>query len=66
LIHADCLEYLIGYQGGGGLKAALGAFSRDTVYLPVEDRGCVMDADTPDDYKRLLDYQKAEEGQSDD
>jgi CTP:molybdopterin cytidylyltransferase MocA len=61
LIRADCLDYLIGYRGEGGLKAALGAFAGDTVYLPVEDRGCVLDADTPDDYKRLLDYQKTKE-----
>jgi CTP:molybdopterin cytidylyltransferase MocA len=61
LIHADCLDYLIGYRGEGGLKAALGAFAGGTVYLPVEDRGCVLDADTPDDYKRLLAYQKAGE-----
>jgi CTP:molybdopterin cytidylyltransferase MocA len=63
LIHADCLDSLIGYQGEGGLKAALDAFSGGTVCLPVEDRGCVLDADTPEDYKRLLDYQKAEEPQ---
>jgi CTP:molybdopterin cytidylyltransferase MocA len=63
LIHADCLDYLIGYRGEGGLKAALGAFSGGTVYLPVEDRGCVLDADTPEDYRRLLDYQKTEERQ---
>jgi CTP:molybdopterin cytidylyltransferase MocA len=56
LIHADCLDYLVGYRGEGGLKAALGAFKQSTVYLPVEDRGCVLDADTPEDYQRLLDY----------
>jgi CTP:molybdopterin cytidylyltransferase MocA len=56
LLHADCLDYLAGYRGEGGLKAALGAFKQSTVYLPVEDRGCVMDADTPEDYQRLLDY----------
>jgi CTP:molybdopterin cytidylyltransferase MocA len=61
LIHADCLDYLIGRRGGGGLKAALGAFADGTVCLPVEDRGCVLDADTPEDYKRLLDYHRAKE-----
>jgi CTP:molybdopterin cytidylyltransferase MocA len=63
LIHADCLEYLVGHHGEGGLQAALGAFSGGTVRLPVEDRGCVLDADTPDDYRRLLDYQGNEEGE---
>jgi CTP:molybdopterin cytidylyltransferase MocA len=62
LIHADCLERLIAYRGEGGLRAALGAFSSGTVYFPVEDRGCVLDADTPEDYKRLLDYHKAQGG----
>jgi CTP:molybdopterin cytidylyltransferase MocA len=66
LIHRDCLESLIGRRGGGGLKAALDAFSRGTVRLPVEDRGCVLDADTPEDYKRLLDYHSDEERQSHD
>jgi CTP:molybdopterin cytidylyltransferase MocA len=59
LIHIDCLDYLVGYRGEGGLKAALGSFSSGTVYLPVEDRGCVLDADTPEDYRRLRDYHKA-------
>jgi CTP:molybdopterin cytidylyltransferase MocA len=63
LIHAGCLDSLIGHQGEGGLKAALDAFSGGTVCLPVEDRGCVLDADSPEDYKRLLDYHKAEEPQ---
>jgi CTP:molybdopterin cytidylyltransferase MocA len=56
LIHPDCLDYLAGHRGEGGLKAALGAFKQSTVYLPVEDRGCVLDADTPEDYQRLLEY----------
>jgi CTP:molybdopterin cytidylyltransferase MocA len=56
LVHADCLERLLAHDGEGGLKAALGAFSRDTVYLPVDDRGCVLDADTPADYRSLLSY----------
>jgi CTP:molybdopterin cytidylyltransferase MocA len=63
LIHADCLDYLTGYRGEGGLRAALGAFSSGTVYLPVDDRGCVLDADTPEDYRRLLDYQRTGERQ---
>jgi CTP:molybdopterin cytidylyltransferase MocA len=58
LIHADCLDYLVKYGGPGGLKAALDAFLPGTVYLDVEDRGCVLDADTPGDYQRLLDYHK--------
>jgi CTP:molybdopterin cytidylyltransferase MocA len=57
LIHADCLDRIIGYQGEGGLKAALEAFSQVTVRLPVNDQGCILDADTPEDYKRLLNYQ---------
>jgi CTP:molybdopterin cytidylyltransferase MocA len=58
LIHADCLEHLVGYYGEGGLQGALGAFSGSTIRLPVEDRGCVLDADTPDDYRRLLEYRE--------
>jgi CTP:molybdopterin cytidylyltransferase MocA len=54
LIHADCLDDLVRYRGEGGLRAALGAFSQDTVHLPVDDQGCVLDADTPEDYNRLL------------
>jgi CTP:molybdopterin cytidylyltransferase MocA len=56
LIHADCLDDLVAYPGEGGLRAALEAFSQDTVYLPVNDRGCILDADTPEDYRRLLSY----------
>ena len=57
LIHASCLDYLLNtFDGPGGLKAALNAFSEETVYMPVDDAGCTMDADTPDDYQRLVRY----------
>jgi hypothetical protein len=32
----------------------------ETVYLPVDDRGCTLDADYPDDYNRLLNYKEQE------
>ncbi|GHV28325.1 hypothetical protein AGMMS4952_11690 [Spirochaetia bacterium] len=59
LIHAACLDYLLNeFDGPGGLKAALNAFLPETVYLPVDDRGCTLDADYPDDYNRLLNYKE--------
>jgi CTP:molybdopterin cytidylyltransferase MocA len=59
LIHAACLDYLLNvFDGPGGLKAALNAFLPETVYLPVDDRGCTLDADCPDDYIQLLHYKE--------
>jgi CTP:molybdopterin cytidylyltransferase MocA len=56
LIHMELAGTLMNYQGSSGLRGALEQFQDVTVYLEVHDFGCNLDADTKDDYKRLLEY----------
>src|SRR4029453_4011469 len=37
-----------------GAKAVVRAHERDLVNVPVDDEGCLVDLDTPDDYRKLL------------
>ena len=51
LISATLIPGILGDTGGGGLKAIL---RRHTVReIPVEDRGCAVDLDTPAEYEAL-------------
>lgn len=59
LLDASCFEHVINYKGSGGLRAALELFSESTLYTEINDIGCSMDADTPEQYKALLDYFKS-------
>jgi molybdenum cofactor cytidylyltransferase len=36
-----------------GAKAVVHAHSRDVLNVPVNDSGCLLDVDTPDEYRRL-------------
>lgn len=56
LIRAECFAHICGFRGQGGLRAALQFFTEDTDYCEVSDLGCGMDADTPEQYLRLLRY----------
>jgi molybdenum cofactor cytidylyltransferase len=37
-----------------GAKAVVRAHASEVMNVPVDDEGCLMDVDTPDDYRRLL------------
>jgi molybdenum cofactor cytidylyltransferase len=37
----------------GGAKTVVRAHERDLLNVPVEDEGCLVDVDTPDEYQRL-------------
>ncbi len=50
------LEKLLCYEGNGGLKEAIAQCGVPMTPVPVEDRGILHDADTPEDYKALLHY----------
>ncbi len=52
LISNAALPSLIAKEGDGGLRAALSEVTR----VPVDDEGVLLDADTPDDYRRLVDW----------
>lgn len=56
LISARCYEYILHYQGEGGLQGALTRWQAEEALVAVPDRGCTLDADTPDDYRQILAY----------
>jgi len=58
LIRVELLQEIYHYQGNMGLRGALEPYAMDTAYLEVDDYGCTIDTDTPEDYKRLLEYGK--------
>lgn len=50
------LDWILDYQGDGGLKDAIAQCGVPMTPVSVEDRGILHDADTPEDYKALLHY----------
>ena len=59
LIKNDAIPQIVSHKGEGGLGGAIEAFIgiKDVIELP--DAGITMDADNPDDYKRLQCYAKS-------
>jgi molybdate transport repressor ModE-like protein len=62
LLQRDAVEQVLAWQGPNGLKGLLYAGTLQVVDLEVDDPGILMDADTPQDYKRLLHYQSRLQG----
>lgn len=60
LIQARLIPEILQYQGDGGLRCALRSIkSLKHVRVPVEDEAVVMDADTREDFQRLVDLHNA-------
>ena len=56
LIAASLFDRILADPGDRGLRGALERCGAELRLLPVEDRGVLHDADTPEDYKALLKY----------
>lgn len=56
LISWDLRELILGFHGEGGLKTVWEQLEDRILEVPVEDRGCRMDADTREDYDHLVSY----------
>ncbi len=56
LINSSAVPSLLDYQGGGGLKGAIDSFGGLKSTVELDDEGMLLDADTPEDYERLLEY----------
>ncbi|MGV8982441.1 nucleotidyltransferase family protein [Clostridium sp.] len=56
LISWRCVEYIQKFNGEGGLRELWKHFENQIATVPVYDPGCMMDADTVEDYNRLIDY----------
>ena len=56
LLRADAVAQVLDWQGPGGLKGLFHTGSLDMAYVETDDPGILMDADTPEDYKQMLQY----------
>lgn len=56
LINGRCINEVVCYRGEGGLKEAVKLILIKEDYVDVLDEGCMIDADTPEDYAKLLKY----------
>ena len=56
LISASLIPAILSDSGSDGLRGALERCGAEMREIPVEDRGVLHDADTPEDYRTLLKY----------
>lgn len=56
LISWRCIDCILRFNGEGGLREIWRKFENQVVTVPVDDLGCMIDADTKEDYSRLMDY----------
>lgn len=56
LISNTLIPRILAYGGEGGLKGALDSLGITPVIMEVTDAGAVMDADTPEDYRKMKEY----------
>ena len=54
LIASDLVDAILADGGEGGLQGAISRCGAEMIHVPVEDAGVLHDADTPADYKALL------------
>ena len=59
LLAAKAVAELTAYQGPGGLRGAVQAYSAKTSSLDLPDIGITLDADKPEDYQLLTQYAKS-------
>ena len=60
LISNDLIPEILGDSGEMGLKGAMDRCSVPLVRIDVEDPGTIHDADTPEDFSKLLEYHNAQ------
>ncbi|NOW03533.1 nucleotidyltransferase family protein [Clostridium beijerinckii] len=56
LISWKCIDFIINFHGDGGLRELWNQLEDQIVTVHVEDFGCTIDADTKEDYNRLVHY----------
>ena len=56
LISWQCIARILAFEGEGGLRQVWKELVNEIVTVPVEDGGCLLDADTPLDYQQLVNY----------
>jgi molybdenum cofactor cytidylyltransferase len=56
LISWRCVDYIHKFHGEGGLRELWKHFENQIATVIVDDPGCMMDADTVEDYDKLVNY----------
>lgn len=56
LISSACIGTILHYSGNDGLRGVWSQLEDQIVTLPVQDAGCGMDMDTPEDFSRMQAY----------
>ena len=56
LIGDSCREQILAYAGEGGLRGVWSSLEGAIAQVPVLDTGCLLDADTPQDFEQLTRY----------
>ena len=56
LISWEFINHILNFNKCGGLRELWKLFDKQIVKVPVEDFGCMIDADTKEDYNKLVDY----------
>jgi len=60
LLSSEILSRILSFSGDGGLRGAIAAVCTDCDLVDVTDSGILQDADTPEDYRELLDRMKTD------
>lgn len=56
LISWECIDHILNFNTCGGLRELWKLFEDKIVTVSVDDFGCMIDADTQEDYNKLIDY----------
>ena len=60
LIASRLVDSILADSGEGGLKGAISRCGEELCEIPVDDAGVLHDADTPEDYRALLNFHNAQ------
>ena len=58
LIPREYFDEILAFTGEGGLKGVRAGYDADMIRYVTEDAGCVLDMDTPEDYAKLIQFEK--------
>ncbi|MDI9471755.1 MAG: NTP transferase domain-containing protein [Tissierellia bacterium] len=60
LLSSRIIDLILDYSGEGGLAGALENLDISKDYVFIEDRGILFDADTPEEFEKLLEYHNSQ------
>lgn len=58
LVSIKCRQLILEYEGTNGLRGFWSQIEDKSIYADISDDGCALDADTRQDYEKLVNYMK--------